>query len=77
MSEMMQCNRTSHDNTVCVYVCDVAAISSITVSAVSEHELQTTFNDLFTTCQACLRIGGSHIQQLLSYAVSYVLREEM
>jgi hypothetical protein len=79
MSEMMQCNRKSHDNTVCVCVCVCCSGHSInhSVSAVSGQELQTAFNDLFTTCQAFLRIGGSQIQQVLQYSVIYVLHEEM
>ena len=34
------------------------------VVAISRQELQIVFNNLFISCQACVKVEGSHLQEL-------------
>ena len=42
-----------------------------TLSTVSRQEPQTVLNNLFTSCEACLRIEGGQFQQPIRHALSY------
>lgn len=71
VTKVIHCNRTCN-KVLAVRVSCSCCSSCHAVSPISRQELQTVFNNLFTRCRACLRVGG-HLQQRLQQAISYVV----
>ena len=70
-SQMIQFNRTRDDNIGVVWVMQRRFIPNA-LSATSIQEVQRVFNNLFTGCHGCLRVGGGHFQRLHYGGTSYM-----